>query len=27
MAEYIPSDLELTIVTNSPQIASLLSAN
>ena len=27
MTEYIPSDLELTIVTNSPQIASLLSAN
>ena len=27
MAEYIPNDLELTIVTNSPQIASLLSAN
>lgn len=26
MAEYIPNDLELTIVTNSPQIASLLSS-
>ena len=26
MAEYIPSDLELTIVTNLPQIASLLSS-